>query len=290
MLLIAGIIPSANTPLLDDRVQKQGPFLRIANYDIPGGQGTAALISAALAMTEYLQTDPPRVVIAGDTGRGGGSYKVYEYLIQNLVELSPSVLVLHYWMPNLELMQQLYEKVKCLKPAPILIADAASMYAAKAVGLAAEFDVFTPDLSELAFLADPEAIHPAYIDKHLFQSADSTNVPDLIEMAYRNGGASKYLLVKGKKDYIADKNGIIAVIDEPDVPELECIGGTGDTITGLCAVLISKGMDIKQALILSARANRLAGMIEPVSPASRIDEITERFPRVFGSHLQIKAL
>ncbi len=287
MLLIAGIVPFAEVPLIMGSVERNGQFLSLAGHNIPCGQGTAALISAALAMTEYLQADPPRAVLAGDTGRGGGSFKVYEYLIEKLAELAPQVLVLHYWMPNLELMQQLYEAVKATNPAPVLIADAASMYAAKAVGLAAEFDVFTPDLSELAFLADAEAIHPAYIDKHLFQSADSTNMPDLIDMAYRNGGASKYLLVKGKKDYIVDRNRIIAVIDEPDVPELECIGGTGDTITGMCAALISTGMDIKQALILSARANRLAGMIESISPATRIGEITNRFPEVFKHHLHI---
>ncbi len=287
MLLIAGIIPHGDVPLITGKVEKNGHFLSIQHYDIPTAQGTAAMISAALALTEYLQIEPPRVVLAGDTGRGEGSRRVYEYLIDNVMELSPDVLALHYWMPDLELMHQLYEKVQMLNPRPVLIADAASMYAAKAAGLAAGFDVFTPDLSEIAFLADPEAIHPAYIDKHLFQSCNSSTVPALIEKAYRSHGASKYLLVKGKSDFIADENGVMAVIDEPDVPELECIGGTGDTITGMCAGLISKGLDTKQALLLSARANRLAGMVDTTTPATSIEEIITRFPEVFKNHLDI---
>ncbi|MDD3270004.1 MAG: NAD(P)H-hydrate dehydratase [Syntrophomonadaceae bacterium] len=287
MLLIAGIIPRADLPLLEGRVERKGQFLNVQLHEIPSGQGTAAMISAALALTEYLEIDPPRVILAGDTGRGEGSRKIYEYLVDKVAELSPSVLALHYWMPNLELMHQLYEKLQLLDPAPVLIADAASMYAAKAAGLAAGFDVFTPDLSEIAFLADPEAVHPAYIDKHLFQSCDRSTVPDIINMAYKNNGAARYLLVKGKSDFIADKNGVLAVVDEPDVPELECIGGTGDTITGMCAALIAKGLDIKQALILSARANRLAGMVATATPASRIEEVIARIPEVFQNHLDI---
>lgn len=287
MLLIAGIIPDVDLPLLDCRVERNGQLLNVQRHDISAGQGTAAMVSAALSLTEYFQIDPPRAILAGDIGRGEGSRRIYEYLIENVVELSPAVLALHYWMPNLELMHQLYEKLKMVNPKPVLIADAASMYAAKAAGLAAGFDVFTPDLSEVAFLADPEAIHPAYIDKHLFQSCDSSTVPDIIQMAYKNNGAARYLLVKGKSDFIADENGVLAVIDEPDVPELECIGGTGDTITGMCAALIAKGLDIKQALVLSAKANRLAGKDGSITPASRIEEIIARFPKVFENYMDI---
>ncbi len=285
MLLIAGIIPRADTPLIYGTAARQGSLLSIDGYDIPSGQGTAAMISAALAMTEYLQIDPPRVVIAGDIGRGNGSRLIYQYLIEHLAEISPRVLALHYWMPDLELMQELYEQVQLLNPRPMLIADAASMYAAKAVGLASGFDVFTPDLSEIAFLADAEAIHPAYIDKHLFESCDVNSIPELIAAAYRNQGAARFLLVKGESDFIADKNGILASIDGPDIPELECIGGTGDTITGMCAALIFSGMDIENALKLSAQTNREAGAINHTTPATRIEEIIARLPEVFRSKL-----
>ncbi|KUG02477.1 hypothetical protein ASZ90_020109 [hydrocarbon metagenome] len=288
MLLIAGIIPQADAPLIYGTAARQGSLLSIEGNDIPYGQGTAAMISAALAMTEYLQIDPPRVIIAGDIGRGNGSRLIYQYLIENLAEIKPGVLALHYWMPDLELMRDLYEQVQLLDPRPILIADAASMYAAKAVGLAPGFDVFTPDLSEIAFLADAEAIHPAYIDKHLFESCDVSSVPELITEAYRNQGAAKFLLVKGKSDHIADKNGIRSSIHGPDVPELECIGGTGDTITGMCAALIHSGLDIEFALELSAQANRLAGALKPTTPATRIEEIIARLPEVFRAKLNVR--
>jgi NAD(P)H-hydrate repair Nnr-like enzyme with NAD(P)H-hydrate dehydratase domain len=286
MLIIAGIVPIKTLPLLEGRVMKERAFLRIGDYQIPATQGTAAMISAALAVSQYFQLESPRAVVAGDIGRGDGSRLIYQYLIQNLLQLKPRVLALHYCMPDLELMRQLYEQVKLLDPPPVLIADAASMYAAKAVGLASAFDVFTPDLSELAFLADKEEIHPAYIDKHLFESCDIKTVPEFIALAYENQGAARYLLVKGKADYIADKNGILSSIDGPDIPELECIGGTGDTITGMVAALIYKGLNIPDALKISAQANRLAGAIETTTPATRINEIIDRLPQVFKSSLK----
>jgi len=73
---------------------------------------------------------------------------------------------MHYILPIMGQMKNvLAAKAKCKKK-PVLMADASSMYAAKAAGLAPEFDIFTPDLCELAFLADPDAVHPAYIKHH----------------------------------------------------------------------------------------------------------------------------
>jgi len=43
-----------------------------------------------------------------------------------------------------------------------LIADAGFMYAAKMSGQASKYDLFTPDVGELAFLADEEAPHLFY--------------------------------------------------------------------------------------------------------------------------------
>ena len=43
---------------------------------------------------------------------------------------------------------------------PVLIADAGFMYAAKMSGQSSKYDLFTPDVGELAFLADEEAPHP----------------------------------------------------------------------------------------------------------------------------------
>ena len=56
--------------------------------------------------------------------------------------------------------------------------------------------------------------------------------------------AAKYLLVKGKVDYVAAREGILATVTEPDLEVLEPIGGTGDTITGIAAALIEAGPSI----------------------------------------------
>jgi NAD(P)H-hydrate repair Nnr-like enzyme with NAD(P)H-hydrate dehydratase domain len=279
MLLIVGIMPLKDLPLVKGRVCRENDSLVVDNYKIPCSQGTAAMVSAALEVTEYLGLDAPYLILAGDTGTGKGSRQTYHYLNNHLVSLKPQVLVLHYWMPVLKLMQDLYNVVDQCDKRPVIIADAASMYAAKACGLAPGFDIFTPDSSELAFLADAEALHPAYIKKHLFQS-DTDRHPELIETAYENQGASKILLVKGKQDLIANNNGIIATVDEPDIPAMECIGGTGDSITGMCAALVYGGMPLEKAAVTSASVNRMAGKMAGVNPASRINELIKQIPAV----------
>lgn len=284
MLLIAGIIPKSDLPLVKGEVISGENGLKVDNHDIPSAQGTSAMLSSALAVTEYLGIDSPHALLAGDIGSGEGSKEIIKYLIENIKELSPKILVLHYWMPYLILMKKFYAVIEEMEKKPILIADAASMYTAKAVGLAEKFDIFTPDASELAFLADPDAIHPAYISKHLFDS-DISKVPDLIEKAYKNNGAAKMLLVKGAADYVAVDGEIIETISEPDVPILECIGGTGDTITGMVSAFTYAELEPHQAAVISAKANRAAGKITNVNPGTKVDEIIGNFKKVFKENL-----
>ena len=165
-----------------------------------------------------------------------------------------------------------------------MIADASSMYAAKAAGLATRFDIFTPDPCEMAFLADPNATHPAYISRHLFNS-DITKTPELVAKAYQNKSAARLLLVKGSVDYIVEEGKIIETITEPDIPELEAIGGTGDTITGMVAAFSYAGLELHEAAILAARANRMAGRYAWATPATRIQEIIAHLPAVFRESL-----
>jgi NAD(P)H-hydrate repair Nnr-like enzyme with NAD(P)H-hydrate dehydratase domain len=165
-----------------------------------------------------------------------------------------------------------------------MIADAASMYSAKAAGLAEKFDIFTPDATEIAFLADPDATHPAYINKHLFDT-DISRTPELVAAAYKNHDAAKLLLVKGSTDYIVSDGEIIETVTEPDVPELEAIGGTGDTITGQVAAFVYAGLEPHEAAIISARTNRTAGKLAGATPATRVAEIIDRLPAVFAENL-----
>jgi NAD(P)H-hydrate repair Nnr-like enzyme with NAD(P)H-hydrate dehydratase domain len=284
MMIIAGTVPIKEIPLINGEVTADGDFLVVDGHRIPRTQGTGIMLSASLATTTYLKLDSPHAVLAGDIGKGDGSRAIYEYLIENVASLSPEVLALHYWLPDMALTRRLCESVKDCKERPVLIADAASMYSAKAAGLAPEFDVFTPDATEMAFLADPYATHPAYISKHLFDT-DIAKTPELILTAYQNRNAAKLLLVKGAVDYVVRDGDIVTLIADPDVPEMEAIGGTGDTITGLVAAFIYTGLEHHEAAIIAARANRTAGKYANVTPATKAREIVDRFPAIFAENL-----
>ena len=284
MLLIAGTVPVKDLPLTMGKVSAEEEFLIVNDYRIPCTQGTGAMIGAALVTNNYLKLEAPQVLIAGDTGRGTGSREIYEYLIQGVAELSPQVLALHYCLPDMALTRRLCGAIKRCLRRPVLIADAASMYSAKASGLAAEFDIFTPDATEMAFLADPDATHPAYINRHLFDT-DVTQIPRLAVVAYRNKSAANLLLVKGAIDYIVRDGDIVATITEPDVPALEAIGGTGDTITGLVSAFAYAGLELHKAAIIAARANRMAGKFARVTPATKVRQIIDQFPAVFKKYL-----
>ena len=165
-----------------------------------------------------------------------------------------------------------------------MVADAASMYSAKAAGLATAFDVFTPDATEMAFLSDPNATHPAYVQRHLIEN-DLKRTPELIEAAYQNQNAARLLLVKGATDYIVKDGEVMATIREPDVPTLEAIGGTGDTITGLVSAFVYAGIEPHEAAIISARANRMAGKFAEATPATKVRQVIAQFPGVFKKYL-----
>ncbi len=283
-MLIAGTIPIRDLPLTIAEVRAEGELLVVDGYRIPRTQGSGAMIGAALATTNYLGLEAPRVLVAGDTGQGKGSREIYQYLIQKTAELSPEVLALHYCLPDMALMRGLCQAIKGCARRPLMIADAGSMYAAKAAGLATEFDIFTPDTTEMAFLADPDATHPAYIARHLFDT-DVTQAPRLVDAAYQQKSAAKLLLVKGAIDYVVEEGNMMATITEPDIPELEAIGGTGDTITGLVSAFAYTGLGLHEAAIIAAKANRMAGKFAHPTPATTVSQIIDQFPAVFKEYL-----
>ena len=284
MMIIAGTLPIENLPLTMGKVKAEGDLLVVDGQRVSCTQGTGAMISAALVTTDYLGLEPPQVLLAGDIGQGKGSREIYEYLIHNIAWLSPEVLALHYWLPDMAQTRRLCEAIEKCRKRPVMIADAASMYSAKASGLASAFDVFTPDATELAFLADPDATHPAYIARHLFDT-DVTRAPELVAAAYRNHNAAKLLLVKGSTDYVIEDADVVATITEPDVPALEAVGGTGDTITGLVSAFAYTGLEPHEAAIIAAKANRMAGKFCQATPATRVSQIITHLPAVFREHL-----
>jgi len=283
-MLIVGTVPVDGFPLTMGRAVPDGEGIVVDGQRIPCAQGTGAMISAALAVTCYLRIDPPHVLLAEDIGNGRGTRELFEYLIARVGDICPQVLALHYCLPIMALMRRLCESVSRCPRRVQMIADAGSMYAAKAASLAPSFDVFTPDASEMAFLADSDATHPAYVAKHLFD-ANIDQTPDLVAAAHKHGNAARLLLVKGSTDYVAEDGGIVATISEPDVPALEAVGGTGDTITGLVSAFAYAGLESHEAAVIAARSNRMAGKLAQATPATSISQIVGQFPAVFESYL-----
>jgi NAD(P)H-hydrate repair Nnr-like enzyme with NAD(P)H-hydrate dehydratase domain len=281
MLLICGTIPRPDIALITGEALFDGGILTVNDFAIDCTQGTAALVSSACVTAAHLQQSKPHVVLAGDTGSGKGSRLLYDYLIKNLPVVSPDVLVMHYILPVMGLMKKVVAAAQKCRKKPAMIADASSMYAAKAAGLAPVFDIFTPDLAEMAFLADPAAIHPAYISRHLF-GTEIAQVPELIESAYSHQNAAAILLVKGAVDYIAEKGKIINTITKPDIPAMEAIGGTGDTISGMIGAFVDAGIKHVDAALYAAQANRLAGEYSQAKPATKIRTIVSALPHILN--------
>ncbi|MDO8716232.1 MAG: NAD(P)H-hydrate dehydratase [Dehalococcoidales bacterium] len=286
MMLILGTIPNKDMPLTTGQVSLEGEFLVANGRRFACTQGTGALITAALITTSYLKVAPPHVLVVGDVGgiSDKGTRELYQYLIDNVGGLLPEVLVLHYCLPIMPLMEKLCQAIDKCSRRPFMIADAGAMYAAKGAGLAGKFDIFTPDVTEMGFLADPEAAHPAYAARHLFD-CEPEKIPELIAAAYKDKNAAKLLVVKGKIDHIAGDGKVLAKVDAPDIPELEAIGGTGDTITGIVSALVFAGYKPHEAAIVAAKANRMAGKFARATPATKVKQIIDQFPAVFKEYL-----
>ncbi len=282
--LIVGTVPLKDFPLVCGEVAFKDGCLWVGERKISATQGTGAMLGAAFVAAEYLGVEAPWAVLAGDIGKGDGSRLIYEYLTKELHNLSPKVLALHYILPIMALTRKVVEAAEKLKERPLLVADAGGMYAAKAGGLARKFDIFTPDAGEMAFLADPQAIHPAYIKRFLFES-DIEKVPELSHQAYSKGNAAHVLLVKGAKDYIIKDGEVVTVVEEPNLPEMEAVGGTGDTITGLVTSLISAGFSLTEASVIAAKTNRMAAKMANLSVGTKIGEVIPKFPEVFKKFL-----
>lgn len=167
-------------------------------------------------------------------------------------------------------------------PTVKLIGDAGGMYAARAAGLSHQFELLTPDVGEIGFLAEPEATHPAYVARYLF-GQNGFDPLVLISKAFELGTASRVLVVKGSTDYVAARTldgraiEVIASVDGPDVPALEAIGGTGDTITGFIIGMLASGIDTERAALYALQTNRIVGQICQATPATQVSELVSHF-------------
>jgi hypothetical protein len=284
MLGIVGTIPEENFPLVSGTVLLEKDSILIRNHRINVNRGTPAMIAAAIETLKYMNKPAPFCYLVGDIGNGKGCKSLYKYLETNIINTSFKTLTFHYFQPDVGLFKKVISAIAKMPNRPLLIADAGFMYVAKMGGDASFFDLFTPDAGELAYLADEKAPHPFYTRGFILH--EDNLVPDLIKRAYQHNNAASYLLVKGEKDYVANKDGIITVIDTPIVEALEPIGGTGDTLTGIVSALVDSGMDIKTASAKASMVNRLAGSYAMPTPATQIYDIIKQIPRALNEILE----
>ena len=280
MLGIVGTVPDADLGLLHGPARMDGGRVTVAGRELEVQRGTPALLAAALQVAAHLGRPEIHAYLAGDTGRGDGSRHLYDWLCRHLPDCICSVLVFHYLQPDVDWHGRVLLAIEQMTRPPILIADAGFMYAAKMSGQAGRYDCFTPDLGELAFLADEQAPHPFYTRGFILH--ESNRADDLIERAYRHDNAAIHLLVKGATDAIVARGRVVDRVDAPSTPAMEAIGGTGDTLTGLLAALCAAGHDLVPAASLAARANRLCGALARPTPASPVSELIAAIPRALA--------
>lgn len=276
MLAIVGTVPDPDFPLLDAPVKLEGKVLLVGDHVIAPDRGTPALLGATAQACLHLGMDMPHAFLVGDEGLGRGSRDLYAHLVDVLPERSYATLAFHYLQPDVDWHNKVLLSAGEMHPRPRLVADAGFMYAAKMSGEASAYDLFTPDVGELAFLADEAAPHPFYTRGFILQ--DETRTPELIRRTYEYDNGATCLLVKGSTDIVADRTGELASITGPSEEAMEAMGGTGDTITGMACALIEYGLPVPDAARIAAQANRYAGQLAKPDPGSQISDLIPHIP------------
>lgn len=291
MWLIVGAVPE-DAFLLNKSGMEGQAIVKDNQLVLPDGcvfsvcRGTAALAATAILACSAMGAPLPALLLAGDCGSGEGSFKAYTWLADNVTSIAAKEnlagLTFHYLYPDLDGHNRLFSKLESLQPVPVLVADAGYMYAAKMSGYGSSYNVFTPDMGELAFLADEKAPHPFYTRGFLL--AENEDAPKLVKRAWQHGNCPPVMIVKGQKDYITHNGEIWAEVSEPSCPAMECIGGTGDIVTGFVTAFLSMGCDPCKAAINSAKAARfLAEYCQP-TPATQVGELIRVIPKMLEKY------
>lgn len=285
-LLVIGTFPERAGEIVAGRVSPaQDGCVEVGDLRLPCGQGTSAMLAAAATVTRHLGSESVFALLGGDTGHGDGTRAVAAVLARAVEAVRPSVVAFHYVQPLMELMAEA-EPLFCHSSAHCharLVADAGGMYAANAAGLAPSFELMTPDVGEIAFLADPETTHPAHL-ADVDTDAERFDPVALAQRAAESGGCARILLIKGRVDHIVVEGRLEATVEEPSVPALEAIGGTGDTITGIAAALMSFGFTTVDAALCAARANREAGVLLGARPDHQARDLVAHIPAALSAY------
>ena len=288
MWLIVGTVPDADFALSHEGLERpacvEGHALYLPDGRIvPVQRGTAALAATAILTCQTRGVRPPGLLLAGDTGRGDGSRQAYTWLENNIAFLASSAeclegLTFHYLFPDVDWHNRILLAVQALPQRPLLVADAGYMYVAKMSGYADAYDLFTPDLGELAFLADEKAPHPFYTRGFLL--AEDRELPILLQRAQMHGNCPPNLVIKAAADHIVCDGSLVATVSEPCVPAMECIGGTGDLVSGLVTAFLAEGMPMCRAILGASRTARLLAAHCRPTPSTQISEIIARLPQL----------
>jgi NAD(P)H-hydrate repair Nnr-like enzyme with NAD(P)H-hydrate dehydratase domain len=254
--------------------------LSVGRRQFPIERGTAAMAGACAAVCRYYGLPPPVCILGGDVADGKGTALMFDEARATLAGYDPDVVTLHYLFPKVAYAAPFLESLGGLPRRPDLIADAGGMYLMKAAKKAALVDVFTPDRAELAFLADEFAPHPLYVSMGAATPHD--DVAALVHAAYRHRNAARTLVIKGPVDYVYRGLAMVGMCRRPDLPAMEAIGGTGDTITGMVSALrYRKDVD---AELTALTVNRLVGQRIGCTPATQIREFIREIPAALDDH------
>jgi NAD(P)H-hydrate repair Nnr-like enzyme with NAD(P)H-hydrate dehydratase domain len=279
MIVLAGTVPYQTGIYVGD-ARIEDDFLRIGNTPFPIERGTAAMASACARVCQFYSLPLPFCIFGGDIADGKGTDLMFRELNNNLDRLNPDVVTLHYLFPKIAHGQPFINKINSLPKKPQLIADAGGMYLMKTLKQASFFDVFTPDRGELAFLADEFAPHPLYVRREIISRVN--DIDTLVATAYRHRDAAKTLVIKGAVDYIFYDGIKVKECRDPNIPAMEAVGGTGDTVTGLLTAFRSRNdedADYKALVI-----NRLIGQFVRCTPATQIKQFIAAIPAVLEEY------
>lgn len=272
MIVLIGTVPY-ETGLYVGTPELSGGYLAVGGARLPVGRGTAAMAAACVQVCSFYGLPSPLCILGGDVADGKGTAMIFAEVEAGLEGYDAGVIVLHYLFPKLAYASPFMDKLSGLPQKPQLIADAGGMYLMKAAKKSRLVDVFTPDVAELAFLADEFAPHPLYVRDI---SPAASRVESMVAEAYRHNNAAQTLVIKGPVDYVYRGTTRVGTCDRPNIPAMEAVGGTGDTITGMIAALRFKREDSPElkALLL----NRLAGEVVGCTPATQINEFVDALP------------
>ncbi len=234
-------------------------------------RGTETLAATASIVCEYLNVPPPVLLCASDDGSGEGSRKAYAYFIENIKNIKPDGVTFHYLYPDVDWHNQILMQINELEKRPTLVADAGFMYVAKMSGYAEQYDLFTPDVGEMCFLADEFAPHPFYTQGFLLQN--NPDIEELISRAKKSENIPVNLIVKGSTDHVVFDDKIVERISEPSVTAMEAIGGTGDLVTGLVTGLLAAGYPMQNACIAAVKTNRVLAALAKPTPATAVGKL-----------------